>query len=723
MGTAQSEKASSSKEAQHEGQEVSDPTHNRRKQMDPELLQTKAQAEKDLILRTISEIHQNEEKENLYPTLFLKMETLSKNFTQLLLLEKSCPRGWETLVRKSWHQYGPEEKGHLIESQDLFSPSPGTQEEPQLVILYGAAGTGKSSLARHVSRAWGQGRLYRDRFQQVFFFSCRELAQCQQLSLAELIAQGQTVPTAPIRQILAQPEKLLFILDGIDEPAWVLEGQNPELCLHWSQTQPVHMLLGSLLGKSVLPGASFLLTARTTALQRLIPSLRRPRWVEVLGFSESGRKEYFNKYFPKKRKAIQAFSLVQSDPVLSTLCLVPWVSWLVCTCLSQQMEQGGHLSLTSQTTTTLCLKYLSQSIQGQHLETQLRALCSVAAEGICRRRTLFSESDLRKQGLAQADMATFLKIGVLQQQPGSLSCSFAHLCLQEFFAAMACVFRDAVERCGDIEKDRIVETLIEVYGIHALFEAPTIHFLFGLLSEQGVNAMKTVFNSQLPLLTPWELLGKARALPQHQHLCSLGLFHCLYEIQNKKFVTQVIHSVLSKRVHDPTFMTHTVFQTNVRHLVIQTNVELLVVTFCIKFCRYVKRLQLNRDGQQGPTLNAPTLVLSRWTPTTNASWFILFSNIIYNKSLKELDLSGNPLSHSAVKSLCCTLRHPGCHLRALWLVKCGLTSSHCLTLASALRNCSRLAELDLQLNDLGDDGVRLLCEVLRKPFCNLSILW
>ncbi|XP_059125467.1 NACHT, LRR and PYD domains-containing protein 1a-like [Peromyscus eremicus] len=722
MGAAKSKKASGTKEAQHKGQQVLDPTHNKTKQMDLELQQTKSQAEKDLKLCTFPGSHSNQGSDDFYPIETLKTEDLHQNFTQLLLLQKSCPRGWKTLEKKSCHQYVAEEKGHLIEIQDLFHPSPDMQEEPQLVILEGAAGIGKSTLARQVRRAWEEGQLYRDRFQHVFYLSCRELAQCKQLSLAELITKDQAVPVAPIRKILSQPKKLLFILDGIDEPAWVLEEQNTELCLHWSQPQPVHRLLGSLLGKSILPGASLLLTAGTTDLQKFIPSLRQPRWVEVLGFSESGWKEYFNKYFSKKRKAMEALRLIDLNPMLSTLCLVPWVSWLVCTCLKQQIEKGRDLSLTSQTTTALCLKYLSQTLPDHALGTHLRGLCSLAAEGICKRRTLFSERDLWEQGLSNDVIALFLKMGVLQKQPSSLSYSFAHLCLQEFFAAMSCILGNNEEKCGDMEIYRIVETLIEVYGRQDLFEAPTICFLFGLLSKQGVNKMEKIFTTHLSLNTLWEILDKARALPQHQHLYSLGLFHCLYEIPKEELLTQVIHNLQKEKACDPTDMTHPVFQTNVKHLVVQTDLELMVVTFCIKYCHHVKRLQLNGGEQHGQTLTVPRMVLSRWIPITDTSWKILFSTLEFTENLEELDLSGNPMSCFALCRLCRTLRCPGCHLKTLWLVNCGLTSSHCTDLASVLRASTSLAELDLQLNDLGDHGVRLLCEGIRNPDCKLRIL-
>nr|XP_034362540.1 NACHT, LRR and PYD domains-containing protein 1a-like [Arvicanthis niloticus] len=719
MEESQSMQKSNTKVGQYEGQENMDLTFKTKTDTKVGLMKHRVQPERDSKIVSFPEVYMNQEV-SLYDTWPLKMQNLFQNFTNLLLFQKLCTRGSEDLVRKSWHSCVPEKEGHMIEIQDLFGPN--IQKRPQLVIIEGAAGIGKSTLVRHVRRAWKEGHLYRNCFQHVFFFSCRELAQCKQLSLAELIAQGQEVHTASIRQILSHPEKLLFILDGIDEPAWVLEEQNPELCLHWSQTQPVNTLLGSLLGQSVLTEASFLLTTRTTALQKIIPSLGQPRRVEVLGFSEFERKDYFYKHFARKRDAITTFRLVKSNPVLLTLCEVPWVCWLVCTCLKKQMEQSGDFSLTSQTTTALCLKYISLTIPGKHMGTQLRALCSLAAQGICQKRTLFSESDLCNQGFAEDAIATFLKIGVLQKQPSSLSYSFAHLCLQEFFAAMSYILEDSEERHGDMEDDRIVETLVEQYGRQNLFEAPTVCFLFGLLNEEGLKEMEKLFLCSFPGKTKlkllWQILGKSQP---HQPPC-LGLLHCLYENQEKELLTHVMHDLQGTIVPGTNDIAHTVFQTNVKHLVIQTDMELMVVTFCIQFCCPVRSLQVNMGRQKGYALMAPRIVLHRWTPITDASWKIFFSNLKFTRNLEELDLSRNPLSYFAVYSLCRTLRQPGCQLKTLWLVDCGLTSRHCLRLASVLSVHSSLTEVDLQLNDLGDDGVRLLCKRLRKRACNLSIL-
>uniref|UniRef100_A0A8C2S4N6 NACHT domain-containing protein n=1 Tax=Capra hircus TaxID=9925 RepID=A0A8C2S4N6_CAPHI len=648
--------------------------------------------------------YQYQRRETPYSTWSWKNEDLHPKFVQLLLLHTPYHKDYESLNRESWDHGVVEEQGHLIEVRDLFGSDLGPQEGPHTVVLHGVAGIGKSTLARHVRRAWEEGQLYRNHFQRVFYFNCRELATSKLTSLEELITKDQSATAAPAGQVQSQPEQLLFILDGLDELEWVSEEQRAELCLNWSQQQPVQTLLGSLLEKTIFPEASLLITARTAALQKFIPSLKQPCWVEVLGFSESSRKDYFYEYFTEESQATRAFSVVESNQALLTMCLMPLVSWLACTCLKQQMEAGEELSLRSQTMTALYLHYLAQAIQAQPLGTQLRGFCTLAAEGIWQGKTLFSPGDLKKHGLDGVINATPLKMDVLQKHPTSLNYSFTHLCFQEFFAAVSFALGDMEDKSDHPNSTGSMEKLVEVYGINNLFRAPTVHFLSGLLSEQGAREMENIFQCKLSWERKRESLLRRAELELWCEHYSLQLFHCLYEIQDEEFLTQAMAHFQGTRA------------------CIRTSMELLVFTFCIRFCSHVRRLQLN-EGRQHPGACRPTdTVLLSWVPATEARWQVLCSVLQVTGNLKELDLSGNILSRSVVQSLGEALRCPGCQLETLRLASCGLTAESCKDIASGLCASQTLMQLELSFNTLLDAGAEHLCQGLRQPTCKLQRL-
>lgn len=516
-------------------------------------------------------------------------------FTPLLLLHRAHPRGHESLAKGSWHHGAVQKQGHLIELKDLFGPGPGAQEEPRRVVLHGAAGTGKSTVARWVRRAWEEGLLFTERFRHVVYVNCRELARSEAASLSELVAQGRAGPGAPVGHILSQPEHLLLILDDLGEPTWAPEERRAGPGPHGGQRQPVRALLGGLLGGRLLPGASLLITARTTALRELTPSLEQPRWVEVLGFSESARTEYFHTYFENESQAARALSLVESNQALLTMCLVPWAAWLACTCLRWQMERAQELALASRTATALCLHYLSQALPAQPLGAQLRGLCSLAAEGVWRGRSLFSWGDLRKHGLDVATVSALVKSGVLRKHRCSPSYGFTHLCLQELFAAVRCALGGPGEQSQRPDGIAGTENLLEVYGRRDLFGAPATRFLLGLLSEHGERHLERVFEVKLPADRRRELLrwaeAEVRAQPPSLRPGCLQLLQCLYETQDEGFLTQAMAHFRGAR------------------LCVQTGTELLAFAFCVKFCCHVEKLQLNEGGRHGHAWGPPGVAL------------------------------------------------------------------------------------------------------------------
>uniref|UniRef100_A0A8C4RKI8 Uncharacterized protein n=1 Tax=Erpetoichthys calabaricus TaxID=27687 RepID=A0A8C4RKI8_ERPCA len=89
--------------------------------------------------------------------------------------------------------------------------------------------------------------------------------------------------------------------------------------------------------------------------------------------------------------------------------------------------------------------------------------------------------------------------------------------------------------------------------------------------------------------------------------------------------------------------------------------------------------------------------------------------------LTELKLSDNNLEDSGVRLLCEGLKNPNCKLETFRLSSCGLTAGCGAPLSLGLSaEHSRLTELVLGNNNLGDSGVKLLYEGLRNKNCKLE---
>ncbi|XP_043541588.1 NACHT, LRR and PYD domains-containing protein 3-like, partial [Chiloscyllium plagiosum] len=92
-----------------------------------------------------------------------------------------------------------------------------------------------------------------------------------------------------------------------------------------------------------------------------------------------------------------------------------------------------------------------------------------------------------------------------------------------------------------------------------------------------------------------------------------------------------------------------------------------------------------------------------------------------NQSLAELNLGNNKLKHLGVKRLSLALMNPHCKIQKLLLYRNGLTKSCVQVLSSALSKNQSLMKLNVDNNNLGDSGVKLLCAVLGNSDCLMCL--
>ncbi|NXM81965.1 NLRP3 protein, partial [Oenanthe oenanthe] len=576
-------------------------------------------------------------------------------------------------------------------STALFEPERDGQT-PQVVVLVGAPGMGKTTMVRRVMLEWGEGTLH-TQFDFVFCIDCKAMVLPMEASVAELVSQCCPGLRVPAGMILDGQKKILFIFDGFEALGFSLVRPEAELSSDPREVKPLELTLMSLLKKTVLPEASLLITVRPAALGRLRQCLKGEYYVEILGFSAARRKEYFHRYFENSNKADVAFRFARGNEILYSLCVIPVMSWTICTVLEQELCGKKNLLDCSKTTTGMIMFYLSQILKHrdrdnpQVLQQFLLQLCSLAAEGIWKHKDLFEEKEIKDCGLDQPSLLSFFlneRIPREGEHHESVY-AFTHLHLQEFFAAMFYVLEDDGETAsslGKLEKD--VNKLLESYKSRKDLNV-TVRFLFGLVSQKSIQYMDKTIGCRISARAREELLqwlqGRHRGLSlpgQALKVSEMDTFHFLFEMNEKSFTQSALNHFTDLDLQD----------------VKLTLYDQMTLSFCIQHWAGLGCVTLQgcsfqwRDPEA--ELDAVGVVPRVWCT---------------GEQPEQVRCAEPPLP-----VLSCRLR---------W---CQLSESCCAELAALLAEQPGLARLELADSSLGDSGVRLLCEGLRAPGCCLRIL-
>ncbi|NXP47283.1 NLRP3 protein, partial [Heliornis fulica] len=594
-----------------------------------------------------------------------------------------------------------------LTTQMLFKPDEDGQTL-RVMLLVGAPGMGKTMMVRKVMVEWAEGTLC-TQFDYIFCMDCKDLACTKEASVADLISKCCPQRRMPLGKVLAEQKKILFIFDGFEALGYSSAQPEDELISDPREVKPLETTLRSLLKKTILPESSLLITTRPTALQALEGCLESERYAEILGFSAASREHYFHRHFGNDTKAQEAFRFARGNEILYSLCVIPAMSWTVCSILDQEFHKKNHLAECWKGTTQMSMFYLSQLLKSRSqgdprdLQQFLHKLCSLAADGIWKHKVLFEEKEIKDRGLDQPDLLPLFlneKISRNGVDHGNIY-SFPHLHLQELFAATFYVLEDDKEAVSDsVALMRDVKVLLESYNEFRKDLNFTVRFLFGLVSPESQECVSKTLGCRTSPRAREEVLrwlqGRHRGISRPSQVLKvseLDTFHFLFEMNEKSSVQSTLGQFTDMALQD---IQLTLYDQTALSFCVRQWAGLGCIT--LQGCSFVQA--------------APGEELSALVPRSHTSG----AGGCPHGLTDRLEL------WSPLHPLCRALRHRGSNLEVLRLQWCGLSESCCVELAALLGEHPSLAQLELSDSTLGDTGVRLLCEGLRQPGCRLRVL-
>ncbi|XP_075049018.1 NACHT, LRR and PYD domains-containing protein 12-like [Mixophyes fleayi] len=514
----------------------------------------------------------------------------------------------------------------------LFRWSCQKQCEPSVVMVSGVPGIGKTTLMQKFVYDWVTGKLYQ-RFSFVFFFKFRELNRLDKVSLETMILQQYPYLQVQLENILQDPEKLLFIFDGLDESIHSIDFSSDHLDINPQWTECSSVIVVRLVRKSLLKGCSVLITSRPTKLTST-DSGAFQRITEIMGFFPKERQMYFDIFFQNKELSEKAFHYVRENDTLYTFCYIPSYCWIICTVLSmcfkgQPSNSEQLMSSLPKTVTQLFVTFVANILSNHNQDKRgarelMTSIGWMAEHGVMNHIIVFDERDL---GSFNVDTSSHLLSSFMMEsdQPPNVTFSFLHLTLQEFLAALVHYLDYSPEKLqSSLNKELYTDGRAEI----------VLRFLCGFLDISTRSILRCLgeFSTKsLKDVTSW--LQKSLVCVQKDENVDMGkflnIFAYLFESQNRSLVKECLGSN-----RNLTFK-------SVSHL---TPVDSTVLAFVLKSCVQTNKLDLDNCKIQTECWQGLAPVLH---------------------TIKQINLTGTDLKDSNIHVIASALIHCKCRIQHL----------------------------------------------------------
>ena len=449
------------------------------------------------------------------------------------------------------------------------------EEKGNVVGVIGQAGVGKSTLLKDLffRNVTGE-RLYKADF--VFHVKLRDFFDKTEINLFQFLLEKaeydafEWMKNSLIRQgvlkLLSESKSVCILLDGLDEAgidvSYLKEQSKIDFDINGVDS-PEHFILGLLSGQ-ILPKAKKIITSRPSQMLDL-PEIYKPKFMlNIFGIKQEDIKQFCLDICGVEY-ASQVLSRIESQPDLLSYCLVPINCLLIVNCFNRLKEEKHQKFSPNNITDIFVLTFfLFSKIENRRENckkfdiksfTDLEKISKLAWNGIKDQKQYFDEKDLIAADLNETDISSFTiackrsneenRVAVLEN--ATKKCIyFSHLLLQEFFAAVFCIFfMDFPEfeaTFCDSNQFSLADNRFEMIST----------FMFGLFNLETIEILKKIYPNVFRLTKHMNWLtnfatdsisttseaGERRT----NNLTFLRVCRWAYETQNLKFCEKLAES-------------------------------------------------------------------------------------------------------------------------------------------------------------------------------------
>ena len=569
--------------------------------------------------------------------------------------------------------------------------------QPKCILVEGAPGVGKSTLAWKLCHKWGKGKLLQQ-YQLVVLLRLRDKSVRTAKNISDLFRyRDHQVQQAAVKEIQRTWGKgVLLLFEGYDELPEELRTTNS-------------IFLDVITGEE-LPEATVLITSRPWASEFLHRECKRhiSQHIEILGFTKANIQFYLKSTIPNDPSLLAGLKkYISCYPHINSMMYIPLYCVFVVKVYQNSRRDEGLVPKTMTELYFSLIRDLLRCHYNDDLEVhsfndlskdapdiyqQLCTLGKIAYEGIRNdQQIIFHRKDFETLGLS---LKNFETLGLMQRvrelyvgEATAVSYNFLHLTVQEYLAAFHLSQQPLEKQIEHFRKYEQAEEHKRQWSMPFYDKTPTEkqreevkqqrHFHMVLRFLCGITQFKEYSNEQLNTFLIEDSGDDSSSVV---HKVTFDTLHWLFEAHDSKVIAKVLGSS-DIQLHEQYSVVTAV-----------TPFDCFVLGYCVSHsnCTWTIVLERCGIGDEGVEMLVRGAVEEETHCTGGISEIHLFMNDITSEGVKHL--LGFP-KQSINK------------LKALNLRENKFDAGSCAVLARLIPHVPHLKKLNLSVNhNIGQGG-------------------